>query len=167
MNTEKAIVFDLATDGLDPFKHRIIGITAKTDTDELIITDSDEKKILHQFWSLIRENGFNKMVGFNSDNFDIPMLVVRSIKNKIQCINISDKIIDLRKVVFGNIDKRRGKLIDFKDLMGMPDVISGYAKMHMTVLWGDSKSSGLRDKLLEDVRITWNLYCRVKECGLV
>lgn len=162
----KIIVFDLATEGLEPFKHRIIGITTKTEEEERIFTERDEKKILEQFWLYITEKGFNKVVGFNSENFDIPMLIIRSIKHKIKMDeDFRKKSIDLRQLIF-NGEQRKGKLEDFKELLGINFEENGYRKMHMSLLWEARHLTKLRDFLSRDVKITWCLYEYVREAGL-
>ena len=63
-------VFDLSTEGLEPLKHRIIGVTTKTETEEQIFTDRDEKKILEDFWNYVESCNFDKLIGFNSSSFE-------------------------------------------------------------------------------------------------
>lgn len=159
------IVFDLSTEGLEPLKHRIIGITTKTATEEKIFTHRDEKKVLEDFWSYINENEFEKFVGFNSNNFDIPMLIVRSIKHKVRMYNIKEKSVDLRNKIFGD-EHKKGTLHNFQELLDIKYVEEGYAKMHMSLLWQAGHLKDLKEYLLRDVRITWKLYENLLEVGL-
>ncbi len=162
----KELIFDLSTEGLEPVKHRIVGITTKTALEERIFTSRDEKKLLEDFWIYMKEKNFEKIVGFNSDNFDIPMLIIRSIKHNIKTINIKGKSLDLRKVLFGEQHKK-GTLQDFQNLLGITFVENGYSKMHMSLLWEVNTLKNLEENLLQDVRITWKLYLRIKEVGLI
>ncbi len=160
------LIFDLSTEGLEPVKHRIVGITIKTALEEKIFTHRDEKEILKQFWEYVDRKNFDKIIGFNSDNFDVPMLIVRSIKHNIHLINIRERFIDLRRIIFGE-ERKKGTLQDFQNLLGIEILENGYAKMHMSLLWEAAHLKNLEEYLLQDVRITWKLYLRVREAGLI
>ena len=161
-NINDVMVFDLSTEGLEPLQHRIIGVTTKTVKEERIFTDRDEKILLESFWNYIKENNFNRIVGFNSDCFDIPMLITRSIKHRVSIAKIKGKCIDVRK----KITYKKGTLDDFRQLLGIEFPESRYAKMHMSLLWEDDNLNNLKDFLLRDVRVTWELYKHVDEAGL-
>lgn len=160
------MIFDISSEGLEPVKHRIVGITVKTELEERIFTYRDEKKILEEFWDYVRNKNFDKLIGFNSNNFDIPMLLVRSIKNKVPMTNLRNRTIDLRKVIFGN-EHKKGTLEDFQNLLGIEFVDKGYAKMHMSLMWEINDLENLKECLLRDVRITWKLYLRLRGIGLL
>lgn len=159
------LAFDLSTEGLDPLKHRIIGITCKTIFEERIFTQRDEKKLLEDFWNYLKLNDFKKVIGFNSENFDIPVLIVRSLKNNVEMTVLNNKSIDLRKAIFKD-EHRKGKLKDFKELLDINFPENGFKKMHMSILW-DEDIKELRELLLQDVRITFKLYDRVRGVGLI
>lgn len=96
------------------------------------------------------------------------MLVIRSIKNDVHIpIKIRKKHVDLRKIIFGGEEKKRGKLYDFANLMGITFGTSDYAKMHMSLLWAGKNLPELKEYLLRDVYITWDLYLHVKKTGLL
>ena len=94
-------IFDLETLGLEPTTDRIICITLKnTETNEIIsILNEDEKIMLESFWENIKD--CDSLIGFNSDTFDIPYLIKRSIINNVKITKqLKDiKLIDLRKIV--------------------------------------------------------------------
>ncbi len=164
---KQSVVFDISSEGLDPLKHRICGISVKTSQEEHIFAERDEKTILERFWSYIEQNLARKIVGFNSDNFDIPMLIIRSMKHNVSIPDIKEKTIDLRKIIFKEIEKPKGKLSDFKELLGMEFPESGFKKMHMSILWEDKSILELNQYLLRDVKITWELYERLIGVGLL
>lgn len=163
----KPLVFDLSTQGLDPLRHRIIGITTKSSTEEKIFTDRDEKKLLVAFWQYVKANNFTRLIGFNSDQFDVPMLKLRSLKYNIATDNIKEKTLDLRKVIFKGINYPKGKLTDFAEMLGLKYEDHGYKKMHMSILWEAPHLTNLRSTLLQDVKTTYALFSRSRECGLV
>lgn len=163
---EKTLVFDVSSEGLDPLRHRIIGITTKTLTSERIITERDEKKLLENFWAYIRRNQFEKIVGFNSSNFDVHMLIIRSVKHKVAFADLRGKLYDLRKAIFGD-EHARGTLREFQELLELNFPESRYRKLHMSLLWEAPQLTELREFLLQDVKITWKLYEHVSEAGLI
>lgn len=163
----KKIVLDISTEGLDSFKHRVIGVTLKSDVEERIITDRDEKVLLEEFWNYMRMHKFDIVIGFNSDAFDIPFLLMRSIKHSVPIFNIGDKSVDLRKRLSFGQEKPRGKLSDFKELLNLQPKNYGYDKMHMSLLWEDSSLYELEVTLLDDVHTTWELYDHLKRGGLL
>ena len=164
MEFVKVMVFDLATEGLEPLKHRIIGITIKTATEEKIITNRDEKTLLEDFYKYLKTNNFDKIIGFNSESFDIPVLTIMSIKHKVTMPNLKGKMIDLRNALAGD---RKGTLEDFQQLLGITFFDSRYKKMHMSLLWEANKLPKLEEFLLRDAKVTWQLYEHVKEAGLI
>ena len=168
MNSEeKVLVFDLSTEGLEPVKHRIIGITCKTASEEKIFADRNEKKILTAFWEYIKSQQFNRIVGFNSVEFDVPMLNIRSMKNHVNVVQIELIHIDMRKVIFNGRENKKGTLKEFGELLNVKLDDHGYGKMHMSLLWERPDLMNLRECLLGDVRITWALYEHAKEVQLI
>ena len=163
MESVKAMVFDLSTEGLEPLKHRIVGITIKTATGERIITNRDEKIVLEEFYNYLKASNFDKIIGFNTQSFDIPMLTIRSIKHKVAMPNLKGKLIDLRNALAGD---RKGTLEDFQQLLGITFLDSRYKKMHMSLLW-EADLPKLKEFLLRDVQITWKLYEHIQGAGLI
>ena len=164
----KALVFDISSEGLEPLQHRIVGITIKTELEEKIFTDREETKVLVDFWKYLNDNNFEMIIGFNSEGFDVPFLLVRSVKYGLKMANVKDKFMDLRKMIFGD-EHRKGKLQDFQNLLGIEKLKSGFAKSHMSLLWDEKARhiENLNDLLLQDVRITWELYLKMKEVGMI
>lgn len=164
---EKVLVFDLATMGLEPIKHRIIGITTKCDFEERIFANRDERLLLVMFWEYVRSMKFTKLVGFNSDEFDIPMLMVRSVIHKVPMADVIHDSVDLRKVVFNGLGNKCGKLTEFQELLGIEFPESRYRKMDMFLLWSTPELHDLEQFLLRDVKVTWSLFEHTKEAGLI
>ena len=158
------LVFDLSTEGLDPKKHRIIGITTKTKSEERVFAYTDEAQILQEFWNYIKYNKFNRIVGFNSHAFDVPVIILRSIKHSVQTQDIKHISVDLRELTVGNFGK--GKLSDFQVMLDIEFPESRYKKMHMSILWAVPGLQELKDFLLRDVKITWELYNYIAEGGI-
>lgn len=106
--------FDKAA--LDPITGRVVaigllqrtslpGMEREKDGEFAIIGHEDEAQMLREFWDITRgEMGrINQMVGFNSNSFDLPFLIRRSWKHRVQVpFGIrrgrywSDEMVDLR-----------------------------------------------------------------------
>lgn len=167
MTTENnVLVVDLSTEGLESAKHRIIGISVKSEKEEQIFAYRDERLLLVEFWNYLKKHKFSRIVGYNSDYFDIPFLVVRSILNGVDMLELKGVSCDVRRILFRN-QKAKGKLSDFKHIVELPENKKKYSKMHMSLLWDCYDLPDLQEFLLEDVRITYALYQKVKEAGLV
>ena len=78
---------------LDPLTGRVLAVgllmNAERETGSAefrIIADEDEAKMLREFWDITRgEMGrINRMIGFNSNSFDLPFLIRRSWKHRVQ-----------------------------------------------------------------------------------
>lgn len=73
---------------LDPLTGRVvaIGLLYPDSNEFVVIGDDDEAKMLREFWDVTRgEMGrINQMVGFNTHLFDLPFVIRRSWKHRIQ-----------------------------------------------------------------------------------
>ena len=168
MPDDRVVCFDISSEGLDVLEHRIIGITAVSGQQQRIFAERDEKELIKKFWRYLEYEKFLVVVGFNSANFDLPILIVRSIKNGVEIPKLNIKWVDLRQVIFGKSEYRKGTLNDFAKMMGMVFPENSYQKMHMSLLWDEEISlPRLREFLLRDAKITWKLYRHVKEARLI
>ena len=156
------VVFDISTEGLEPTKHRIVGVTVKTEKEEKVITSRDEKEVLYRFWAFLREGRFDAYITFNGDHFDIPFLIIRSIKYNVPVFDLLQKSVDMRQILF-NGSGLKGKLCNFYEVLGMEQSKTGFSKQHMSVLWEEPQLLKLKETLLEDVKLTWELYKRYAE----
>jgi DNA polymerase elongation subunit (family B) len=162
------LVYDICTTGLEPIKDRIIGITCKTKTEEVIITESDEKQIILRFLTYIQRRNIDAVVGFNNNNFDNIFLRVRALKYASPMYILRRiQFIDMRKIIFNGYEFKKGKLKDFQELFEIEYAESRYTKSDMSVLWDTPDAESLKDFLMQDVRFTWRLYLRAMEVGLI
>ena len=125
--------------------------------------------MLEEFWDYVSTGLYldKKLVGFNSDAFDVPFLIIRSIKNKVTIPNLRGRLFDVRKLIFRGDRYQKGTLEEFRALLGWPPADSRYKKMHFSLLWDTDNLPNLKQFLLGDVRLTWQLYKIVSEAGLV
>ena len=72
---------------LDPLTGRVVAVGLLFENSEfLVLADEDEKALLWGFWSVCRgEMGrINRMIGFNTRLFDLPFLIRRSFKHRVE-----------------------------------------------------------------------------------
>jgi uncharacterized protein YprB with RNaseH-like and TPR domain len=164
----KRYIFDLETLGLSPWHGRIICICLKDleNGEDMVFCGRDEKTLLQGFWGAVEP--CCELVGFNSDEFDLPFLLKRSLIRDVPMKKLG-KCIDLRKIVngFWFSYKRdiKGTLKDWARVLHMPMQSSPGCEV-----WGEYKRGDwflIVDHCLEDTRVTFELYKRCKESNLI
>lgn len=165
------VIFDIETTGLEAFIDRVISISVM-DVDTKIIKTfmgDDEYKTIESFFKYITPvNGQEvTLIGYNSEPFDIPFLIKRSLKYCLKVPHFNS--IDLRKEAsgFGFHWNRNvaGKLTQWGNFIGEPAVTEPGMMMAEYFETGDWEKIKAHNE--EDVRITFKLYMRCKECGLL
>ena len=70
---------------LDPLTGRVVAVGLLANAEFRVIGHDDEAQTLREFWDATRgEMGrTNRMVGFNSNSFDLPFLIRRSWKHRV------------------------------------------------------------------------------------
>lgn len=159
------IIFDIETEGLDKFEDRVTAIGIKTKDFEKIFMNLDEKKLLQDFWDFIRIQNNPKLIGFNSQEFDLPFLVARSLALRVSIVDLRYKNLDLRKLLgYGSFSKK-GTLNDYAKLVGLSK-LEGLTGADAVKLWKENKLEVLKAYLLEDLRMTFSLLERLKQIGV-
>ena len=154
------------TKGLEPLRTRVTLISVKSNDFERIITSPDEKEILEEFWGLVRSKDY-VLVGFNCHAFDIPVLYIRSLVNGVKVVNLKGRCIDLRQVLSNDMPKIKGTLDEYGTQIGYPFSMSGFSKSNLGIHWKGNRIPELTERLIEDARLTFALFKRVKEAGLL
>jgi DNA polymerase elongation subunit (family B) len=163
--TDNVLAFDLATTGLNLLQDRIVAIYCKTETDEFIFT-GNERLLLVRFWMLVRSKGFEKIIGFNINYYDLLLLLIRSMKYKIAIYDIRDKVVDMRHIYLNGQVFNKGKLSDFEKLLGINYPDSPYCKSDVQRLNGYCPPD-LKEFLLRDVKSTWIMYEHARASGVI
>ena len=166
----KDIIFDIETATLDPLdeKAKVICIGLKCRDGEIaVLTEETEKELLQKFWGLKYFEGWFRLIGFNSSQFDIPYLLVRSFKYGIKIPDIKGKSVDLRFVLsYGNKFKS-GKLDDYSSLF----LGNKFKKINdgatVTELYEKGKWDELTTYCGNDVFLTYKIYERLKQMGIL
>lgn len=158
---------DIETLGLEPITHQIIcvGLGNLENGTIQCFYGKDEEKLLTEFWDKVED--YEELVGFNSDGFDIPFLITRSLINNVKIKKT--KSIDLRKVVssfFTSYDKyAKGSLSDWAEVLEVEQhTISGKKMLQLFI---DEKWPDVLKHNREDIELTKKLYERCKNCGLI
>jgi len=165
MRNNNAIVIDVESDGLDLLKSRLTCIAIKQGNSELVIANRSEKRMLRKFWNYLRKQENFVLVGFCIDSFDLPIIYARSMRHRIEVVDVRNKILDLRRLLSPNNRYAKGKLKDYCKLLRIGSK-TGDGKKAVR-LWKEGKISELREYVLQDVRITHKLFRRVEESGLI
>jgi len=164
------LLFDVESTGLiDNLIERIICICAyNVDTQETkTFSGEDEGKILEDFYAYVSSFSYPNLVGYNSDSFDLPFLVRRSIVNKKKIPQFSNT--DLRKVANGfkysYNRNEKGKLRDWALALGMTVDTSNGSEMFK--LYSEKNFAQIERHCIEDIQITKKLYENIVACGLL
>jgi uncharacterized protein YprB with RNaseH-like and TPR domain len=161
------IIMDIETTGLNPMEDRVLCISYKSIGNETItIYSEDEKEILEQFWYSFNED--LEIIGFNSDSFDLPFIIKRSLINNIKVKKIC-KTIDLRKVVnsfFYSYNKlEKGSLREWALILGINPETHNGSMMNEHFL--KKEWDKITQHCKEDIIITEKLYERCLNCNLL
>lgn len=160
------VVFDIETEGLEPPFDRIISIALKTRNEEVLIMKDDEVELLQEFWSFLRKHEWFRLVGFNSSSFDVPFLNVRSLVNGVKVVDVRDRHIDLRYLLTWS-KYSKGKLSDYSYVLGLGGKFADIHGSEIPALWKSGQLQTILSYALEDVRLTYGIYVRCKEVGLI
>jgi predicted PolB exonuclease-like 3'-5' exonuclease len=160
-------IYDLETSGLEPFEHRILCISMiDVETkEEKTFSGEDEQKFLQEFWEFVK--GAEQLIGYNNHNFDFPFLITRTLFYGVKVDKHINQV-DLRKESNGfwtsYKQKVKGKLSDWAEKFGMKVCTNNGNEM--PAMYAQGNWNGICEHCIEDVRITFELYKRCKECGL-
>jgi len=160
-NAEAAFIKKLS---LNPQYCKIASIGVASGEESAISIVNDERTGLEEFWS--RAAISNPIVGFNSNAFDLPSILVRSMilgvkpTRKLDLRAWSDSCLDLMRVIFGN-----GPSIKFKTLARMYglkvlDEEGEGSKVNQWMLDGEYEK--VRFYNCSDVELTRDLYRKIE-----
>lgn len=152
---------DIETLGLEPFSYRVVAIGFKDGAEEIIFSGDNEVELLQKFWE--EQKKYQRLVGWNIDNFDIPFLRIRSLKHNIKIEEIDYKIVDLMRVVSDPMKwTSLDKMSQFLDL-GQKEI--GGSKIPELI--DQKKWVEIKEYFEKDLRLTWEVYQRMKAIGMV
>jgi predicted PolB exonuclease-like 3'-5' exonuclease len=151
---------------LNPIDSKIIAIGLKQSNKDIsIFFDSDEKKMLEDFWAelvtLRMGDPSNKIVGFNIKGFDLPFLVCRSFINGVEIAPFLLKdIFDIKENIhafrYGN---NRGKLKELAQMAGLEIYDDMGGAMVPEKYWPNDYET-IKKYLQKDIEITEALHQR-------
>ena len=178
-------IFDLETDGLNPFTNRITVIGYKfveysenglgrviSPEETVVISDESEEKLIKTFWEEFRKHRAERLTGFNCAEFDYPFILFRSLVHNIRGVSLFgyDDLLDLRPLAHGR--KRlygarpTGNLGDICSVLGIEHDGSMSGKM-MVEAWLQGDVPLILAHCKDDVDSTYQLYKRMWECGFI
>ncbi|MQY68659.1 MAG: hypothetical protein GH150_04680 [Hadesarchaea archaeon] len=152
------IFLDCETTGLSPLAHRVVCIGTKVGTEEHVLMDKDEKKMLEEFINTIAEG--DVLVGYNTP-FDVGFLVLRSLKHGVDPRKLLGRTqIDLMQKVRGLTREKYVSLREVAVCFGL-----NYGKANgasVPELWETGEHGPIREHCLSDVRVTEQLFEKLK-----
>jgi len=164
-------ILDIETTGLAGIEDRITCISLLNLSTNKIISfyGEDERKILQDFWKEI--DGALEIYGFNSNSFDCPFLIQRTLINNIPVCPTFHKIrlTDLRlistlfftsynKAIKGTLNQWNNHFFGKDKKTNGEEVIEAYKKRDWETI---------KNHCEEDIIVTEELYKRIVNCGLI
>lgn len=162
----KPIVFDIETDGLNPLENRITAIGIKTDKQEIVIMEEDERRMLERFWTFLSRFDKFRLIGFNNFNFDQYFLNIRCFKHNVKILDVKGRTIDLRFVLSNGNRFKNGKLGEYAFLLGFKKY-SDLGGELVVDAWKNRKLGIIEKYLRQDLKITYAIMLRCGEIGLL
>lgn len=170
---------NLSEDGKDigalsPITGKISGIGWKNKDCVYTFVDTNEKKVLVDFWDSVsresyKDKGFIRLIGFAIKTFDIHFLLVRSLHHGITIPKFQKRyVIDLRETVtFGNTYMKKGTLNDYASLLGIEGKHADLTGDEVAALYHKGDLESIKKYLEQDVAITYELYVACEKTGLL
>jgi len=165
------VLFDLETTGLiENLMERIICISCQDcDTGKVLsFCGADERKVITEFYDYLSKLDNPILIGYNSDSFDMPFLIRRSVVYGIKVPYIN-RTVDLRKLANGfkysYNRNERGKLRDWAAVWGMP--VETESGCEMFKLYTEGKFDEVQKHCEEDLKLTFKLLEHVASAGLL
>lgn len=167
----KDIIVDLETLDLNPVNSdsRIVAIGVRCGKYENVLMHRNERILLKKFFALPFFQERFRLIGFNSFSFDFPYLIIRSFKYGLKIPDIRGKTIDLRYVLSYGNKMQKGKLIDYGQLI-LGELGNKYQDLNGDAIYGLWKSGRhdlIKEYCLQDTRITYTIYERLKYMGIL
>ena len=169
------LIFDIeTTDLMGNLMERIICICVHNlaNKETKSFSGEDEGKILEDFFNYIKscDKGLSeppRLIGFNSDSFDLPFIIRRAIVHKKKVPYFLNW--DLRKIANGfkysYNRNEHGKLRDWAVVLGVS--INTSPGSEMFKYYYEKRFDLVEKHCLEDVEVTKKLFEHLQACGLL
>lgn len=154
---------------LNPVDSKIVAAGIRHDGDEHIFMGEDEAELLENFWlkwgSIKQGSDKKKVVGFNIKNFDMQMLVGRSLANDVQIMSFTKgDLVDLRESLSCFGWKPKGTLEDYAELSDVETQDTESSEIHLMADNGEMDK--IRSHLKADLRITEEVFQKARELNI-
>lgn len=146
---------------LNPIDSKIVAAGIRHQGKNIVFQGENEKEILDEFWltlSSIRKGNVSiPLVGFNIADFDMYMLVARSLINKVTIMPFKLKeLVDLRQKIFAYKFHARGKMKEIAELAGFEIPETDGSKVAEFVK--NNQFDKIEKYLEADLEVTDNLF---------
>lgn len=162
------VIFDIETTGLSCMEDKVLTICCSDEAGNIkSFVGEDEEKVLRDFMEYLSQFSDLTLSGFNILSFDIPFVIARCLKHKVQVVKF--KATDLRNIASGFFYSYNrnppGKLGDWAKLMGIE--IMTERGCEMPRLYAEKNWDAIKKHCEEDIAVTKALYDRLKACNLL
>lgn len=150
---KKGLIINIETNGFRPWEHRIIAIGLQNpmvpSENPTVIMLADEKSMVEALFNLIKENGYNELIGYGL-SFDYRFLLIKAMKYGIDCKEFYDmELYDLMQAVaqgkFSFVYKPQSP----PSLSNLADYLWGYPKPFTDLEMMKYYALGQFDKVIE------------------
>lgn len=156
-------------DYLNPIDSKVIAAGIRSNGTNEVFIGEDETRVLEDFWdewsAVKRGNKDVSVVGFNINEFDIPMLASRSFQNGVTISPFTLKeLVDLRERISAFQWRPKGKLHDFVETLGISPETGGGE--NVAIWYRNDQMNHIKDHLIEDLEITDELYQKARDLNI-
>jgi len=152
---------------LNPVDSKIIAAGIRHDGEDHVFIGENEGDILEEFWlrwGRIRK-GDKKVVGFNINNFDMRMLVGRSLANEVGVMPFTKgDLVDLRERLSCFGWRPKGTLEDYAELTGVE--VQETESSRIAHMADKGEIDKIKHHLKEDLRITDEVFQKSRDLNI-
>ena len=154
---------------LNPVDSKVIAVGIRSNGTNEVFIGEDESRGLEDFWaewSAVKRGSKDvSVVGFNINEFDIPMLASRSFQNGVTISPFTLKeMVDLRERISAFQWRPKGTLHDFVETLGINPETGGGE--NVPIWYRNDQMDQIEEHLEEDLEITDELYQKAKELNI-
>lgn len=165
---EKTITWDLETSGLNPWYNNCITCICAKDSEgesfSWTIENHTEEILIKEFIMWIRDREHFTLITKNGKGFDIPFILSRVIQLGLHYEDYSF-LLNMRHIDLHLITKKWISLDDMAKLLGVKSKIG--TGLDAIKYYNEKSWEELKDYCMNDVRVTKEVYRKLKELGVL
>jgi len=154
---------------LSSLRGRIVCVSARMvgSGETVSFVGEDEGVILEGFWGFLREHSVDCLVGYNVAGFDLPFVRARTLLHRVRGMHFDrwKGVVDLMLL----LSPKWGSWERLDAWCGLFGISGDFGNTGAGVMGQFQRGDweGIRRHCEDDVDKTWELYDRMRECGLL